>query len=450
VEKVTDPDPDPSDTSFAFTADYDAAGFSLKNGENNDSGNLDAGTYAVSETVPTGWDLASATCDDGSDPSAIDLAAGETVTCTFTNQADSNIIVKKETNPDGSLQTFEFDTDYGANFSLADGGSNDSGDIDPGTYSVSEINIPADWSLDTATCDDGSDPSTIDLAAGETVTCTFTNVQDGTVEVVKTVSGGLPNGATFDFELRTGASDTEVGTTVASTTTDGTTGEADFGGQTFAAGTYQFCEVNLLPGWHSTLSDDPGAFVPNSDDPNVDNSVVCVEFTLGAGQTVTFTIDNTPPPGGDARTIGFWKNWTSCDGHGNQDPVLDDTLALFPIASGQTTHGLFVGDVYVDTCAEAVALLNKSEIGGNKKANDAAYGLAAQLLAAQLNYAAGAIQCPAATNAINAGQALLDSIGFIGTGSYLGPKVTGTAAIQRANALALASTLDQYNNNLLC
>src|SRR5262249_41264811 len=87
VKKVTSPSPDPTTTSFNFTANYPTAGstFSLKNGEQNDSGQLLEGTYSVAETVPTNWALTSKTCDDGSDPSSIGLSPGETVTCTFTN-----------------------------------------------------------------------------------------------------------------------------------------------------------------------------------------------------------------------------------------------------------------------------------------------------------------------------------------------------------------------------
>ena len=36
--------------------------------------------YNVAETVPTGWDLTSATCDDGSPVTNIDVSANETVT----------------------------------------------------------------------------------------------------------------------------------------------------------------------------------------------------------------------------------------------------------------------------------------------------------------------------------------------------------------------------------
>ena len=140
VAKQTNPKGDTQ--SFAFSASYNQAGFSLSDGQSNDSGTLAPGTYSVSENVPAGWDLDSATCDDGSAPGSIGLAAGETVTCTFVNEKDSNIVVRKQTNPSGDPQSFVFNASYDANgFSLSDGQSNDSGDIDPGTYSVSE-NVP--------------------------------------------------------------------------------------------------------------------------------------------------------------------------------------------------------------------------------------------------------------------------------------------------------------------
>jgi hypothetical protein len=67
--------------------------------------------------------------------------------------------------------------------------------------------------------------------------------------------------------------------------------------------------------------------------------------------------------------------------------------------------------------------------------------MGAQLLAAKLNYSAGAKQCTAATTNIAAGQALLVSIGFTGSGAS---KMT---ALQASQANALATKLDQYNNN---
>jgi hypothetical protein len=104
VKKVTVPASDTT-TSFGFTPSW-GTGFSLTNGATKDSGELVAGTYNVSETAMSGWDLTSAVCSDGSDPSAIDLAAGETVTCTFTNIQQGKLIVQKTTNPSGSTQQF--------------------------------------------------------------------------------------------------------------------------------------------------------------------------------------------------------------------------------------------------------------------------------------------------------------------------------------------------------
>lgn len=54
--------------------------------------NLAPGSYAVAETEPAGWNLTSATCSDGSLPSAIGLTAGETVTCTFVNALERGAI----------------------------------------------------------------------------------------------------------------------------------------------------------------------------------------------------------------------------------------------------------------------------------------------------------------------------------------------------------------------
>ncbi|HEX5955441.1 MAG TPA: hypothetical protein VFY37_05860, partial [Solirubrobacterales bacterium] len=102
-------------------------------------------------------------------------------------------------------------------------------------------------------------------------------------------------------------------------------------------------------------------------------------------------------------------------------------------------------------CKIAVLLLGKSDKRtGKNMANDAAYELAAQLIAAKANQTAGAETCPALTSAITSADTLLASINFTGTGDYLGSKVKGTLATKRTQALSLASTLDQYNNGNLC
>jgi uncharacterized repeat protein (TIGR01451 family) len=181
VDKITDPSEDLQ--SFDFTATGSGyINFSLADLDTPDDQELLPGTYGVSESVPAGWDLIDTACEsslqDTETAGSLDLDPGETITCTFTNEKDANIIIAKETNPDGSLQTFKFETDYSSNFFLADGQTDDSGDLDPGTYSVSEtlpLLLSGAWEQTSVVCDDGSNPSEIDLSAGETVTCTFTN-----------------------------------------------------------------------------------------------------------------------------------------------------------------------------------------------------------------------------------------------------------------------------------
>mgnify|MGYP001336780909 CR=1 FL=1 len=55
--------------------------------------------------------------------------------------------------------------------------------LSAGTYTLSETDLPADWSLDSATCDNTAtqtvetvDPSSITLAVGDEWVCTFTNI----------------------------------------------------------------------------------------------------------------------------------------------------------------------------------------------------------------------------------------------------------------------------------
>jgi len=173
---------------------------------------------------------------------------------------------------------------------------------------------------------------------------------------------------------------------------------------------------------------------------NVDNSIVCVDFTVNAGETRIFRVDNTPPPGGRALTIGFWKNWASCaNSSGKQKPVLDQTLAA------ATPPGIKVGSFYLTTgqCTYAVNLLNKSTMtGGVKKASDPLFNMVAQLVAAELNIAAGAGTCGKVTTAIAQANALLVKYHF--NGDTYSPKLTKPDALL---ADSLAKELDLYNND---
>jgi hypothetical protein len=176
-----------------------------------------------------------------------------------------------------------------------------------------------------------------------------------------------------------------------------------------------------------------------------------VNFKVEAGETLVFQVDNQYP-GGEPRTIGYWKNWNTCTGGGQAETaaanggteegwyLLDDVLNDPGITIGVLTLG-------GEDCLDAVALLGKSDIvTGKVMASDAAYNLAAQLLAANLNLSAGAETCAAVLDAVSDAQTLLVSIAFDGTGGYLRPNKKDL--YDYGNALAFI--LDTYNNGALC
>lgn len=141
--------------------------------------------YTASETNLPGY-APSVWGGDCAENGAITLQPGESKTCTITNDDQfGKIIIEKQTNPDGDLQSFEFDPSWSeTNFTLADGQTLDSGILLPGTYSVSELALPG-WDLASVTCSDQSAVTAINISAGETVTCTFTNEKHGQIIVTK-------------------------------------------------------------------------------------------------------------------------------------------------------------------------------------------------------------------------------------------------------------------------
>ena len=159
-------------------------------------------------------------------------------------------------------------------------------------------------------------------------------------------------------------------------------------------------------------------------------------------------MDNTYP-GGDPRTPGYWKNWSSCSGGGQYAKTTYDVDPFNEFVSLDevlNSPGISWGDFTIESCQLAVSILDQRDFDtGKKRSSDAAYNLAMHLLAAQLNFGAGAETCPAATSAALEAETLLVSIGFDGTGKYLRPKDA-----EYQTALNLAYTLDQYNNGYLC
>ncbi|MDX2378533.1 MAG: hypothetical protein QNM02_02090, partial [Acidimicrobiia bacterium] len=228
IEKIASPDIDPQLFDFAIAGagpppTPTPSAFQLGDGDTQTFSGLTPGDYSVTETVPAGWDLALLSCadptgdtttDTDSGVSDIAAAAGETVTCTYTNVKLSAIVIVKETDPDGATDRFDFTFDDGSTtpFTLADGENRRFADLLPGTYSVAE-SVPSGWDLAGLVCIDPSggtttDPATgvadVDLAAGETVICTYSNTQRGSIRVAKIAEPGTDAAGTaylFSFDV---------------------------------------------------------------------------------------------------------------------------------------------------------------------------------------------------------------------------------------------------------
>jgi len=278
-------------------------------------------------------------------------------------------------------------------------------------------------------------------------------------QVVKLTGGQIvgPDVMEWSFTL--------AGPSVSASDTQDANGLVDFGGANLIPGaTYTLCETGIPAGWTTFWwIDTDGDHVwdasevvrtpynPNQTDmPPQDLGNRCYSLSLGPGEVLTVTIDNSFP-GGDPRTIGFWKNWNTCSG-GNQ--VVTAAKNGGPSAGWYILDNLLpqqLGLYQVSSCDQGIKIVSKQDRIGGNRANDAAYELAAQLLAASLNLAAGARTCQEAQQAVIDGQALLQQIGFNGEGTYLPNKrIKGRDLDTRERALALATTLDEYNNGRLC
>jgi len=239
--------------------------------------------------------------------------------------------------------------------------------------------------------------------------------------------------------------------------------------------TYTVCEEGIPAGWTSFWQVDTDGdgvadttvipYNPNADaNPPQDLGTRCVDFGAGtpypipAGGMVFFQVDNRYP-GGEPRTPGYWKNWNDCTKGGQADTAAQNGgwqegyWLLEDVLDPNIGGGIVWDDIQTDslvfnitTCEEAVSILDQRDIdSGKKSARDAAYNLAMHLLAAQMNFAAGAKTCQEAQDAALAAETLLDEHDFTGTGSYLRSKHP-----DYAYALELAEILDQYNNGELC
>ena len=292
------------DDTFNFGGDFGLFSIATAGGTGSESfGNLLPGTYSVVEGVPAGWDLVDLSCDNastvdiGSATATINVAAGEHVTCTFTDQRRARLTIEKAASGGDDEFEFQSNTLQPSPFSIDTAVNNAVSfeDLVPGTFDVTELGPPDGWVLLGAVCDAFTEQWSFDLAgqeividllAGQDVTCSFQNALQGTVSLTKTTIGGEDS---FDFELRDAADDLIDGATLTTTPCCAT---EDFG--SLPPGQYRFVELGPPAGWTLTdvfcsIVDDEGAEAFVQGDPETRE----IEFDLADGDTVNCTFINT-------------------------------------------------------------------------------------------------------------------------------------------------------------
>ncbi len=190
------------------------------------SGALLPGTYSLTEQVPGGWELSEAICQrfepapnalmNTIDPKNFELGEGDVVVCEFTNTKLATILMRKETQPDGSPEAFDYTIqgpETNKSGSLKDGEFAGAINVSSGSWELAETINSAGWDLTTISCISQLGSAwtleldalkvNVELAVGDTVECVFNNVQQGKIRVDK-VTTPSDDPQIFNFNLSGG------------------------------------------------------------------------------------------------------------------------------------------------------------------------------------------------------------------------------------------------------
>jgi hypothetical protein len=297
-------------TAVASAFTMTAAGTAVSGGTTSFAGaespgtdvTVSPGSYAVTESGPSGY-----TESDSADCSGT-IAAGETKTCTVTNddQAAHLIVIKHVINDNGG-------TAVAADFTLDSGGTNDTPDnfagaespgtdvtLDAGSYAVTESGPSGYTESDSADCS-GT------IANGQTKTCTVTN-DDSPAKLIVIKHVINDNG----------------GTAVASDFTMSVTGSSP-SPASFAGAESPGTDVAISPGSYSVSESGPSGYTES-------DSADCTG-TIALGETKTCTVTNNDIP----QVVGqITPTATTCDQfNSGTAPTL--SALQYSVKSGKTS-----------------------------------------------------------------------------------------------------------------
>ncbi len=242
---------------------------------------FDAGTYAVTETQQTGYSFSGYSGDCDSFGNVV-LHVGDVKSCTLTNRDIAPTLkLVKVVVPNGSSHAWTLYA-IGSSRSFSDyGDSTTFHQVTAGVgYGLSESG-PSGYDPSAWSCDGGSlSGSTITLALAQQVTCTITNTQHGSLNILKFT---FPRGAqdVFGFTLSRVLPPPQVLSLASFSLTDG-------GSQLYSlsAGQYIITE-GKASGWAlMSISCTPSGAA------NVDVGNLQVTITLAAGANVVCTFTN--------------------------------------------------------------------------------------------------------------------------------------------------------------
>ncbi|NJD10938.1 MAG: Ig-like domain repeat protein, partial [Gemmatimonadetes bacterium] len=347
---------------FSFTTSENLTGFTLDDDSDPTYPNtklfssLTAGTYAVTETTVSGWNLSNILCEGmtsstvqvGSDSGfdagdtgvSINLAVGENVTCTFTNTGNASLAIQKQTV--GGTAEFHFegtgagvDADIVRNTGTANPTAADAFVIsgaDLGVKYVQEALKPG-WALTGIACtangatveigrggtaftdggsagfEAGDNTVKVTVGAGDTPTCTFTNTKQASIKITKDAT---PNHAQ-DFSFTTS------GTGLSAFTLDDDADPTNPSSRTYSGllpGTYGIDE-SATADWALTDIVCTGATnstILTGTAADFDAGDTGVSITLAAGEDIECTFSNQGLPRLTIAKIASNQNTGNSDG----------------------------------------------------------------------------------------------------------------------------------------
>jgi parallel beta-helix repeat protein len=252
VTKVVNGDPAPAQSFIICIADSVCHTFQA--GETYTWSDLPVGKYTINEANPgANWTVSGSGAE-------VQVTEGQTATATVTNTYHiprGSLTVTKVVNGDSApAQTFTICIADGVCHDYNGAGSYTFTDLQPGTYTVTESDPGANWTV-------SGSGAHVEVKDGQTATATVTNtyrIPRGSLTVTKVVNGDPAPAQTFTICIADGVCH-------------------DYNG----AGSYTF--TDLQPGTYTVTESDPGA--------NWTVAGSGAQVQVASNQTATATITNT-------------------------------------------------------------------------------------------------------------------------------------------------------------